>query len=120
MRVREPFHLLQAADNGRISLIVIDPKYIVADYEIRLDKADARALDNSGELNTIQSNRSHIDIYCILSVQAEPFNVTANLLGPIVINWQTGLGRQIVLSDSNYNPRHFVTGKSVAQPSVKG
>ncbi len=49
-----------------------------------------------------------LDVYCVLSVEEEPFKVTANMLGPILINWEAGLGRQIVLTDSNYNTRHLV------------
>ena len=36
----------------------------------------------------------------------EPFEVTANLLGPLIINVQKRLGKQIVLSNPQYSHRH--------------
>ena len=115
----EPFRLLQAVDDERFSLIVIDPRHIVADYEVILTKADALALSNPDGPYDLQLNDPDMEVYCILSIQAEPFDVTANLLGPLVINRQTGLGRQVILSDSKYNPRHPVTGQSAAHSIEK-
>lgn len=115
----EPFRLLQAVDDERFSLIVIDPRHIVADYEVILTKADAQALSNQDGLYGLQLKNPDMEVYCILSIQAEPFDVTANLLGPLVINRQTGLGRQVILSDSNYNPRHPVMGQSAAHSIEK-
>lgn len=115
----EPIRLLQAINDERFSMIVIDPRHIVADYEVILTKADALALSNPDGLYDLQLNDPDMEVYCILSIQAEPFDVTANLLGPLVINRQTGLGRQVILSDSKYNPRHPVIGQSAAQSIEK-
>jgi flagellar assembly factor FliW len=43
-----------------------------------------------------------------LTVRTDPAGVTANLLGPLVINNRTGRGRQLVLSTSDYSARHPV------------
>jgi flagellar assembly factor FliW len=100
-----PFCLLQSLDDAPVSLIVVDPRQIVPDYQISLAEADIQALQFPAEHKTVLLDSVDESVYCILSVQAEPFNVTANLLGPIVINWQTGLGRQVILSNSGYDPR---------------
>lgn len=105
-----PLCLLQSLDDARMSLIVVDPQQLVADYQIALSEADVQAL----QLPTGQKQPAlagvKVGIYCILSVQAEPFMATANLLGPVVINWQAGLGRQVILSNSGYDPRFAITG----------
>ena len=46
-------------------------------------------------------------IYCTLSVAADGL-ITANLLGPLVVNPATRRGRQLVLTDSGYSTRHPV------------
>lgn len=115
----EPIRLLQAINDEQFSLIVINPKYIVANYEVILTKADAQVLGNSNMSYNLQCNDPNVEVYCILSVQTEPFDITANLLGPLIINWQTGLARQVVLSDANYNPRHPVMGQSTADAAAK-
>jgi flagellar assembly factor FliW len=113
----EPLRLLQALDDPRVSLIVTDPRHLVPGYQLSLSGADAQALEYSGRIGPITGDaagdaNAGLDVYCILSIQAEPFDVTANLLGPLIINWQSGLGRQVVLSDSRYSPRFPVTTAS--------
>jgi flagellar assembly factor FliW len=44
----------------------------------------------------------------VLTVRTDPVGVTANLLGPLVINDRTGHGRQLVLATSEYSARHVV------------
>lgn len=101
-----PLGLLQSLDDERVSFIVADPRQIVPGYRLSLSEPDARAL----QLPAAGTPPEEVDVYCTLSVpgpeQEEPFRVTANLLGPLVINRRAGLGRQVILSDSDYNPRH--------------
>ncbi|HMR66220.1 MAG TPA: flagellar assembly protein FliW [Anaerolineae bacterium] len=108
----EPLRLLQALDDPRVSLIVTDPRQLVPGYQLSLSGADVQGLKYSGESGPLAGDVIELDVYCILSIQADPFYVTANLLGPLVINWQSGLGRQIVLSDSRYSPRFLVASAS--------
>ena len=110
----EPLRQLQALDDERVSLIIANPWHIVPEYTVVLSEADAQALQYRGP-KVLQADADDTEVYCILSVQAEPFNVTANLLGPVVINWRTGLGRQVILADTNYDPRFPIAGQSLAQ-----
>ncbi len=113
-----PLHLLQSLDDERITLIVADPRQIVSDYQVGLSEADAQALQYA-DVNTLHTAwPDEMDLYCILSVQENPFSVTANLLGPLIINWQARLGRQVILSDSSYDARYLVPVPSSA-PATK-
>ncbi|RMF03597.1 MAG: flagellar assembly protein FliW [Chloroflexi bacterium] len=114
----ESLRLLQSLDDDRVSFIVANPEQIVPDYRVTLSDADAAAIKFTGGRGPISTDNSDLDLYCILSVQEEPFSVTANLLGPLVINWKTGLGLQAVLTDSNYNPRHPVAGQAAGQSTA--
>ncbi|MFN8457146.1 MAG: flagellar assembly protein FliW [Anaerolineae bacterium] len=114
----EPLRLLQSLDDVRVSFIIADPRQILADYQIALSEADTQSLQYPGSSQTPWLDETQSSVYCILSAQEEPFSVTANLLGPLVINWQSGLGRQIILSNSGYNPRHPLAGNLMAESAT--
>ena len=110
----EPLRLLQALDDSRVSLIVAPPKLLVPDYKITLTKTDLQALQMEPLVGS-QELPASVEVYSIISAQEEPFRATMNLLGPVVINWQTGQGRQIILSDSDYSPRFPITAASAEE-----
>ncbi|GAB4428660.1 MAG: flagellar assembly protein FliW [Anaerolineae bacterium] len=107
--------LLQSLEDPRMSLILMPPLEILPDYRLLLAEGDASKLKYSGGSGPLPADSADISVYCILSIQEEPFLVTANLLGPLVINWATGLGVQVIASDSNYNPRHPLVSGSQPQ-----
>jgi flagellar assembly factor FliW len=111
-----PLHLLQSLEDERVSLIVADPAHILSGYRVSMSEADAHTIEYAGAADLSEPWPPDIAVYCILSVQDEPFTVTANLLGPLVINLSTGLGRQLVLSESGYDSRHPVTGHGGGTP----
>lgn len=103
----DPLCLLQSLENKRVSFVVADPRQFIPDYQISLSQADLQALrlpEHSKQKDWLENG--DVSLYCILSVQNEPFCVTANLLGPLVINWQTGVGRQVILANSGYETRY--------------
>jgi len=95
-----PVKLLQCLDEPDVGLLVVDPSLIVADYQVDLSSADVRELALRDE--------SEAAVYCTLTVHQSPTRITANLLGPLVINVRAGLGKQLVLANSNYSVRHPV------------
>lgn len=102
-----PLCLLQSLEDTRLSFILADPRQIIPDYQISLSQPDLQALhllDYNGRADWLEDGV--LRPYCILSVQEEPFFVTANLLGPLVVNGRTGIGRQIILSNSGYETRY--------------
>lgn len=96
--------LLQSLQDERMSLIVIDPRQIEDDYKISLSALDAETLQLPHSVD------EETGVYCIVSVQDEPFQVDVNLLAPIVINWRTQIGRQVILADSSYDVRYKLSG----------
>lgn len=113
-----PLRLLQSLDDIRVSFIIADPRQIVPDYQVLLSEADIQSLQYPSGSQSNWFDDTHSNVYCILSAEEEPFSVTANLLGPLVINWQTGLGRQVILSNSGYNPRYPLTGDIATESST--
>lgn len=101
-----PLRLLQSLQDQRMSLILANPYQITPNYKLTLSEADVAALQYAGKPGMVADGAENLDVGCIISVQEEPFSVTANLLGPLVINTQTGLGVQVILAESAYSARH--------------
>lgn len=94
-----PVACLQSLDEPLVRLLVTDPRLIDANYTVPLSHEDRASLDLRTSDSTV--------VYCTLTVGDDGL-VTANLLGPLVINARARLGRQIVLSDSGYSTREPV------------
>ena len=93
-------HTLRCLDAPDVALYVCDPFTIVPDYEFEVGEPDASALELKDPSDAL--------VLVVLTVRTDPAGVTANLLGPLVINSRTGRGRQLVLAASEYSVRHAV------------
>lgn len=95
-----PIAVLENLDDPAISLSVIDPFLVKSDYTIDMSEADRLLveLDESADAAVI----------AILVVKHDPTLVTANLVGPIVINCRTNKACQLVLDNPEYSVRQLV------------
>ena len=96
----DPVLTLRCLDQPGIAFWVADPFTIVSDYEVTINDAEGMSIR--------LKDLSDALVLCILTVRPPPVGVTANLLGPLVINVRERLGRQIVLSESKYSVRQQV------------
>jgi len=80
-----------------VHFIVIEPGGLVPDYTPELFDADAAALDLNDATEAMVLN-------IVTLRQHSPLDATINLIGPVVINRRTRVGRQLVISNySKYN-----------------
>jgi flagellar assembly factor FliW len=93
-------HLLRCLDVEGVALYAADPFTIVPDYEFEIADPDAEALGLSDPKDAL--------VLVVLTVHEDPPGVTANLLGPLVVNVTTGRARQLVLASSEYSVRQPV------------
>jgi len=99
-----PFMWLQCVDNPNLAFVVIDPAFIVPNYnpaqlpEVMKDLA----ADSPQDLKTL----------VILTIPpGKPEEMTANLMGPLVINLKNRRGKQIVLEGPEYSHKHPILAK---------
>ena len=95
-----PFMWFQSLDDGALAFVLIDPLLFKPDYQIKIDAEDREALELTDASNGL------LTLVVVNIAPMEPFEVTANLLGPLIVNVQKRLGRQIVLSNPQYSHRH--------------
>lgn len=91
--------LLQSLDETNVSFLVTDPDNVCSDYECELGDEDCELLQ--------VSDTNDLRLLCTISIRnGDPMQVSANLLGPLVVNLKTGLAKQLVLEDSGYSCQH--------------
>lgn len=102
-----PFHRLHAVGRN-LSFVVIDPRFIVPDYDFDLSK------ENMLKLGAINSSQFVVLSIVVLTPKIE--DMTANLKSPIIINTDNNRGMQLILDEENYRVKHRILrdeGRSV-------
>lgn len=88
---------LQSLDDPALAFLSVVPWAFFPDYEPELNPAEQEALGLESPEDAI--------VLCLLTVHRDQGLITANLLGPIIVNTRTQVGRQVVLADSGYPVR---------------
>ena len=94
-----PVAILQCLDDTAVQLMVTDPVLVEPDYAAPLSNPERAALGLPSGVDPV--------VYCTLSVSQDG-SISANLLGPLVVNPVTRRGLQLVLTESSYSTRHPV------------
>jgi len=103
----KPVWWLQSLDRPEVAFILTEPAVVVADYQPPVSRNDLRQLG--------LESLSEAELHVMLVVTADPKEITANLLGPVLINPRERLGKQVVLRGTAYSPMH-----RLAQPAPTG
>ena len=94
----EPFMWLQVKSDGPLAFVVVNPFLVAPDYQPDLPQADVDFLGIQDPDDALLFN--------IVTLHAGG-GATVNLKGPIVINRQSLIGKQVVLANaSEYEVEH--------------
>ena len=89
-----PFRWLQCVDDGNLAFVIIEPLSFMFEYDIEISDSDAGFISLERAEDAV--------LYVVVSIPANPSDMTANLQGPLVINAATRKGRQIISSNSRH------------------
>ena len=97
------FFWLQSLDNEALAFVVINPLLFQPDYTFDLSPEDRQALE-------IQNGQAELQTLAIVNIahrekDERTIEITANLLGPIVVNIPKRLARQLILDKYQLFPR---------------
>ncbi len=99
---KSPFFWLQSLDSPELAFVVINPALILEDYSFEIPTDMERDLDlrepGQAEVLVLVSFRQGSD--------GKPSSLTANLLGPLVINVENRKAMQAVLDPKRYPVRY--------------
>jgi flagellar assembly factor FliW len=84
---------LQSVDDGALAFLAIVPWHHFPDY--------APVLGGEDRIHLRLDDPDDAMVLCLLTVDHDSDVVTANLLGPVVLNLAGRIGRQVVLADAD-------------------
>ncbi len=100
-----PLKWMQSINTPELAFVICDPLLFAPDYQVKVKQEELASIGVTSIENTI--------VMVILVLKDDPNQITANLLGPLVLNTDTLQGKQLVLSDLEYSIRHKVLGSNL-------
>lgn len=108
-----PFLWMRLHGPDSIHFIVMEPGNLISGYEPEIFDEDAEQLGIADPSEALILN-------IVTLHQQTPIDASANLIGPIVVNRRTRIGRQLVISNySRYSAHHALVDQSAAQPVAR-
>jgi len=102
-----PFMWLQEQEKGGLAFIVLEPIGFIPDYTVEIPDAEV-------ELLGIESPEEVLILNIVTINKDVPPKVTANLVGPIIVNRKTRIGKQVIINNyERYSAKYELpTGSS--------
>ena len=97
---KSPFKWMQAYSEPDLAFIIIQPVYFVPDYELLISQSDLEAVEAEDKNNLL--------VFSIVTIPADPSDMTANLQGPVIINPANKVGRQVISLSDKYRVKHKI------------
>ncbi|MCL2356431.1 MAG: flagellar assembly protein FliW [Defluviitaleaceae bacterium] len=94
------FFWLQSLDNGDVAFTLMDVYKVLPDYDPQVEGDEIAALGEIADTPLL--------IYNIAVIPDYVRHMRVNLLAPVVINLNTGLGKQIICANSDYSIRFMI------------
>lgn len=99
-----PLEWLQCTSHPELAFVVCNPLVFKPDYTVPLSPDELAELG----LENIEDGI----ILVIIVVPEDPYEMTANLLGPLLINRHNRRAKQLILTNTEYTTKHKVVGDS--------
>ena len=98
-----PLKWFQSIDDPSLAFVVTDPLIFVPEYKAKVSKEEIK--------NIKLPNASKAVIVVIVNLKRDHSEITINLQGPIVINPEEKLAKQVIIRESDYSVRHVIFSK---------
>jgi flagellar assembly factor FliW len=100
-----PFLRLCSLDDPEIEFVAIEPAGWVPDYAVEVGDDEAEEL----HIDPVEADAQVLSLVTVH--RSAPLRLTVNLLAPLVVNRETGEGRQVVMSDAKrFSTAHPLAG----------
>ncbi len=98
--VDSPMEWMQSILSPHLAFVITDPYLYVPDYKLKLLEEDKQKVQLTADESFLTR--------CIVTIPENYTEMTANLVAPVVINPQKGIGKQFVLTGMEYDTRHYL------------
>ncbi|HOJ50610.1 MAG TPA: flagellar assembly protein FliW [Spirochaetota bacterium] len=96
------FHLLQSEERPEIAFIIINPYLFKKDYVLNVREEDLKYIKILSE----EDAEKNLAVFTIVTINEN--SMTANLLGPIIINLKEKIGKQALALNEEYSTKHDI------------
>jgi flagellar assembly factor FliW len=90
----EPFEELRCVHRTEVGFLVLDPTWVVSEYDHAISFQDWECIGSPDPLAR--------QVFVIATIGQSLKSSTANFLAPLIINPEQALGRQVILSHSDF------------------
>jgi len=105
-----PFKWLQSIEDPSLAFVITDPLIFVPEYKVKIAKREMSSIELSDEVKALT--------IVIVNIKRDHSEITINLQGPVVINPEKRLAKQVVIKESEYSFRHVIYSKSQNEPAA--
>jgi flagellar assembly factor FliW len=102
-----PFKWFQSIDDPSLAFVITDPLIFVPDYKAKIHKEELKGIELSDAYTAL--------IVVIVNIKRDHSEITINLQGPLVINPEKKLAKQVIIRTDDYVVRHVIFSKQTNQ-----
>ena len=95
-----PFYWLQSADHPELAFLLVDPRIFMDSYVLSVKESELSALN-------LESRDDLLD-FAIVTVPEDPSKISANLMGPVVMNRKKRIAKQVISDKDEYEVKHYI------------
>ena len=103
--VESPMEWMQSLKSDHLAFVVTDPYLYLPEYKLKLSEEDKKRIELEKE-----------DLFLTRAIVTIPENyseMTVNLIAPLVINKEKGVAKQFVLTNMDYDTRHYLLPEEI-------
>jgi flagellar assembly factor FliW len=103
--VESPMEWMQSLKSDHLAFVVTDPYLYLPDYKLILSEEDKKRVELEQD-----------DLFLTRAIVTIPENyseMTVNLIAPVVINKDKGIAKQFVLTNMDYDTRHYLLPEEI-------
>ena len=103
--VESPMEWMQSLKSDHLAFVVTDPYLYLPDYKLKLSEEDKKRIELEED-----------DLFLTRAIVTIPENyseMTVNLIAPVVINKDKGVAKQFVLTNMDYDTRHYLLPEEI-------
>lgn len=101
-----PFFWYQSVDEPSLAFVIMSPFHFMPGYAVDVEKV-------MDEMSWDKEEDNSLELYVVVNIpKGSPDKMTANLIGPILINNKTLQAVQVVIGDSNYSHKFPLVQKN--------
>jgi len=99
-----PFKWFQSIEDPSLAFVITDPLIFVPDYKAKVSEEEVKSIE-------LSDTRKAITVV-IVNIKKDHSEIAINLQGPIIINADNRLAKQVVIKDSDYSVRHIIFSRN--------